>query len=86
MFKEQLVSFLKWILKPLEDGISALPPSAWVLVCCSVFGLGALGVLFLKHETIYRDAPDVSSWRDLRYWVILLMIPFILLYYFLGRT
>lgn len=75
---------LRWLLEPLDEALAAVPPAGWMASALLLLALGGLGTLFLRHEAVYRDAPDGALWRDLRIWSILLVGALLLIYYFLG--
>ncbi len=44
------------------------------------FVLLLTGVFLLPREYIFRGAPDASSWRDLRFWALFLVLIHTLAY------
>lgn len=64
----------------LDRLLAAIPLAAarWVVVaflCCA-----ALATLLLPSWFVYLGSPDRSRLRDLRWWSLLIMLPYIFLY------
>ncbi|MCD6339180.1 MAG: hypothetical protein J7M29_07370 [Verrucomicrobia bacterium] len=72
------------LLKPWMDPIHAflngLPPWSWRLAVCAYLAIGGLWAAFLKREAVFRGAPSQARWRDLRLWLPLILLPYLLLY------
>ena len=78
--EQTLVPWLKWALDPFHAWLDGLPPAAWRASICAFLILGTCWVLFLRREFVFRGAADQRLWRDLRVWVILLLIPYLAIY------
>ena len=75
-----------WIkagLDPLHAFLNGLPPWSWRAAMCAYLVLGVLWGVFLTKAYIYRGAPTQALWRDLRLWLPLLLLPYLLAYLFL---
>lgn len=75
-----LVRVLKPVLDPLHGFLDQLPPSVWRGSVCLFLLLGGLWTLFLSRESVYRGCRTPSKWADLRLWVCVLLIPYLLIY------
>ena len=76
---------LKSLHAPVDKWLAGLP--MWVAVACAV-GLyvgAAVWVWMLSREFVFRGAPDQKSWRDLRVWATVIVLPYIAIYLLLGR-
>tara|TARA_A100001037_G_C14985747_1_gene560162 strand:+ start:416 stop:685 length:270 start_codon:yes stop_codon:yes gene_type:complete len=75
-----LVGGLKPVLDPLHSMLDQLPPSIWRLLVCLFLLTGGLWTLFLSRESVYRGCGTSSRWADLRVWVCVLVVPYVLIY------
>ena len=75
-----LVPLMKSVLDPWHAMLDALPPAAWRLAVCTYLVLGCLWVIFLSRSSVYAGAPSQSRWRDLRWWVPWLLLPYLVVY------
>ncbi len=75
-----LVRILKPFLDPLHGFMDQLPPSMWRISVCLFLLLGALWTLFLSRESVFRGCKTQSKWADLRIWVCVLIVPYLLIY------
>jgi hypothetical protein len=75
---------LKALHGPLDRLLDSLP--MWVAQACaiSLFVLAGLFAWCLPRRFVYLGAPDHARWRDLRIWATLVLVPYVLIYYFLG--
>lgn len=82
--KEAIASVLVRLLKPVLDPVHALldqlPPPVWRVSVCLFLLLGGLWVLFLSRESVFRGCRSQSRWADLRIWVCVLLVPYLLIY------
>ena len=69
--------------EPLDRWIDGLPPSAGRVCAVAVFVIAAICILSLKTDYIYLGAPDRARWRDLRIWALLVLIPYMAVYWWL---
>ena len=74
------VRVLKPFLDPLHGFMDQLPPSLWRISVCLFLLLGALWTLFLSRESVYRGCETQSKWADLRIWVCVLIVPYVMIY------
>lgn len=56
--------------------------SLWVVLIISALYLGLLGwAVSWPKKVLVRGAADQARWRDLRYWIVLLIVGQILLHW-----
>lgn len=75
-----------WItdtMLPFNQWMNSLPPSVWRGSAVGLFVLSALAALLISRSYIYRGAPDSAGWRDLRYWAVVALIPYMIIYAYL---
>jgi len=82
MVESVVVPVLKPALDPAFEWLNGLPPWSWKLAVCIWLTAGVLWGLFLPRPFIYAGAPTGSRWRDLRIWLVLLLIPYLAVYLF----
>lgn len=75
-----LVGLLKPVLDPIHAFLDQLPPPVWRFSVCLFLLLGGLWALFLSRESIFRGCQSNSRWADLRLWVCVLLVPYLLIY------
>ena len=88
---ERLTQFLEQQLVPLlmpsvdvfHAVIDPLPPSVWRFSICAYLVLGTVWALFLSRDYVLLGSPDQARWRDLRLWVPVLIVPYLLIYLFI---
>jgi hypothetical protein len=76
---------LKRLYQPLDRLFDSLP--MWVAQA-SAIGLFVAAAIFawcLPRRYVYLGAPDQARWRDLRIWATLVLVPYMLIYWILGR-
>lgn len=78
-----LLPVLQVVFGPLHAGLDRLPPWTWRVGVILYILAGALWVLFLKKESIFAGSPSDSRVRDLRLWVPIVLLPYVLIYLFL---
>jgi hypothetical protein len=71
---------LKWVLDPLHAGLDAVPSVWWRVGVCIFLLLGTLWTLRLNKESIFRGAPSGSRRCDLRWWVLIVLVPYLFIY------
>ena len=76
---------LKALHQPLDNWLDSLP--MWVAQVCAVglFVVAGLWVLTLSRDFVFLGSPSKSRWRDLRLWSLALLLPYIVVYWWLGR-
>ena len=76
---------LKALHEPIDRWLGGLP--MWVAVACAVglYVIALCWVWCLRHEFVFRGAPDQRWWRDLRIWATIVVIPYVAVYLLLGR-
>jgi hypothetical protein len=75
-----VVPMLRGVLDPWHAFLNALPPPVWRLAVCAYLVLGCVWVVFLSRGSVFAGAPSQSRWRDLRWWVPVLLLPYLLVY------
>lgn len=75
---------LKCLHAPLDNFLAGVPLSIAKLVTISLFVGAGIWVFSLRREFVYLGAPDQAKWRDLRVWAGIVLVPYILVYLFLG--
>jgi hypothetical protein len=76
---------LRALHEPVDRWLGSLP--IWVAVVCAV-GLYVVALIWtwcLPREFVFRGAPDMGRWRDLRLWATVVILPYIAIYLWLGR-
>ena len=76
---------LKLLQEPIDAWLGSLP--MWIAIACAV-GLYVIALIWtwlLPREFIFRGAPDQKEWRDLRIWATVVILPYIAVYWWLGR-
>lgn len=71
---------LNALLDPLHQFLNGLPPPVWRGTVCTFLILGTCWALFLTRGYIYQGAPTAARWRDLRLWIPLLLLPYLIIY------
>jgi hypothetical protein len=73
-------TLLQTVLDPFDLLLGAIPLGAgrWFIV--GFFAAVALGTLLLPTEFVFRGAPDRRWYRDLRWWGVAILLPYILIY------
>ena len=79
-FNEHVARVLEVVFAPADVLFRAMPP--WSLTACAVALLLIPGIaaFFLSRDFVYEGAPDRALWRDLRFWGILILLPYVALY------
>ncbi|MBQ94375.1 MAG: hypothetical protein CL510_00845 [Actinobacteria bacterium] len=80
--EQQLVPLLKPSVDVFHAVIDPLPPSVWRFSICAYLVLGTIWALFLSRDYVLLGSPDRARWRDLRLWVPVLLVPYLLIYLF----
>ena len=80
--EQQLVPLLKPSVDVFHAVIDPLPPSVWRFSICAYLVLGTVWALFLSRDYVLLGSPDRARWRDLRLWVSVLLVPYLLIYLF----
>ena len=78
--EQLLVPVLQSVLDPWHTLLNAMPSWVWRLAVCVYLVAGCLWVVFLRRSFIFAGAPDEANWRDLRRWVPLILLPYLLIY------
>ena len=81
--EQQLVPLLKPSVDVFHAVIDPLPPSVWRFSICAYLVLGTVWALFLSRDYVLLGSPDQARWRDLRLWVPVLIVPYLLIYLFI---
>ncbi len=71
---------LKPLLDPLHSALDQLPPPLWRASVCLFLIVGTLWTLLLKRESVFRGCQVTTKWADLRLWVVVVLVPYLLIY------
>jgi hypothetical protein len=71
---------LRATLGTLDAAIGAVPLGAARWSALALLVAPVLVVALARREWIYRGAPDQRSARDLRFWAVLVTLPYAILY------
>lgn len=80
--KAHFAPSLRAILSPLDAWLNSLPDWSGKVCALGLFVLACLWVFTLKREYIYLGAPDKAGWRDLRWWAVVFLLPYVAIYLF----
>lgn len=75
-----LVPGLSKVLGPLHQWLNYLPPWTWRAAVIGYILVGSLWVLFLTRESVFAGSRSTSRWSDLRLWVPVVLLPYVLIY------
>ncbi len=81
--EQNLVPLLKPAFDSFHSVIDQLPPPVWRFSICAYLVLGTIWALFLSKDYVLLGSPDQARWRDLRLWVPVLLVPYLLIYLFI---
>jgi len=81
--EQNLVPLLKPAFDLFRSVIDQLSPPVWRFSICAYLVLGTIWVLFLQKDYVLRGSPDQARWRDLRLWIPVLLVPYLLIYLFI---
>jgi hypothetical protein len=81
--EQNLVPLLKPAFDSFHSVIDQLPPLVWRFSICAYLVLGTIWALFLSRDYVFLGSPDQARWRDLRLWVPVLLVPYLLIYLFI---
>lgn len=73
---------LRAVLRPFADLLTTFEPWAWRASACALILAGALWTLFLPREQIFAGCTTPRWWRDLRLWVVVVILPYLAIYLF----
>ncbi len=76
---------LKALHEPIDAWLGSLPMSVAVACALGLYAIAVIWVWTLPREFVFRGAPDQKPWRDLRVWATLVVIPYVVVYLWLGR-
>ena len=76
---------LKALHQPIDRWLGSLPMSIAMLCAIGLYGMALVWVWRLKKEFVFRASPSQASKYDLRIWATLVVIPYVLVYLWLGR-
>ena len=83
LLEKTLVPVLKVGLDPLHAFLDGLPPAVWRISVCLFILMGTVWTFFLSKESVYRGLDSRSRLLDLRIWVGVIVLPYLLIYMFL---
>jgi uncharacterized membrane protein YgaE (UPF0421/DUF939 family) len=75
---------LKSLHAPLDRALDAVPMSVAQGCTIGLFVAAAIFAWCMPRRYIYLGAPDQARWRDLRIWATLVLVPYMIIYYWLG--
>ena len=81
--EQNLVPLLKPAFDSFHSVIDQLPPLVWRFSICAYLVMGTVWALFLSRDYVFLGSPDQARWRDLRLWVPVLLVPYLLIYLFI---
>lgn len=81
-FLDPLALRLREMQAPLDAFLSQVSPAAARGCAVALFVLAAGWVWTIRRDFIYRGAPDRAAWRDLRWWTLLALLPYVVIYLF----
>lgn len=64
------------------DWLGGIDLSVAKLLIISAFLAALIFSLFLKKEYLYKGAPDLKPWRNLKIWILILTVFMISIYSF----
>jgi hypothetical protein len=71
---------LKFVFDPINNALAAVP-IGFALPCALALFIGTMIWAFvLKKEYVNLDTPKDDIWHDLRFWVVLSMVPHLVVY------
>ena len=85
LFRATLGPPLKALHTPVDQWLATLPMGFAMACALGLYFVAVVWVWTLKKEFVFRGAPDRKSWRDLRVWATLVVIPYVFVYLLLGR-
>lgn len=85
IMRDSLGPPLKSLHTPIDKWLASLPMSVALGCAVGLYVAAVIWVWTLRREFIYLGAPDQKKWRDLRIWATLVVVPYVLIYVFLGR-
>ena len=68
----------------IDVWLMAIPLSAAKYFPIGLFVLAAIFALSHKRSYVYLGAPTQAAWRDLRIWTVVFLIPYVVIYLWLG--
>lgn len=85
LLRESVAPAIKSLLAPLDAFLNSLPMWAAQASAIGLFVFAGIFAWCMPRRFIYLGAPDQALWRDLRIWATLVLVPYVLIYFFLGR-
>jgi len=76
---------LRSLHEPIDHWLVSLPMSVAMACAIGLFVLAGIWVWTLHTDFIFRGAPDHKRWRDLRIWSMVVLLPYITIYFLFGR-
>ncbi len=64
--------------------LMAIPLSVARYVPVALFVIAAIFALTQKRSFVFLGAPTQAAWRDLRIWTVVFLIPYVVIYLWLG--
>ena len=83
--REMLLPFARWLhdlLEPLDTFLASLSTEVGRYCSVALFIIAAILVWALHKDSVYRGAPDLRPWRDLRVWTVVFLLPYLVIYLF----
>ena len=76
---------LKALHTPIDNWLGSLPMSVAMACTLGLYAIAVIWVWGLRKEFVFRGAPDMKKWRNLRIWATLVVIPYVAVYILFGR-
>jgi hypothetical protein len=72
--------FLSAVLGPADALLAAIPLDVARWIVAGFFVVAGLSAVLLPREFDFRGAPDERWYRDLRWWAVLVLLPYLVIY------
>lgn len=76
---------LKSLHRHVDQWLASLPMTVAMASALGLYLIALIWTWTLSKNFVFRGAPDHHRWRDLRIWASLVMLPYVVLYCWLGR-
>lgn len=73
------------LIPALDRLMAAAPPWIWTVCSLGLFLLTMVWAFTLRKEYVNLDAPHKGVLYDLRFWVIVSMLPHLVVYFWFSR-
>ena len=76
---------LKALHEPIDAWLGSLSMTVAMVCAIGLYLIAIAWVWTLPREFVFRGAVDQDRWRDLRIWATLVVLPYVVIYLWLGR-